>query len=428
MSLRLALLLVLLFGVLIAYLTSLNASGVRVALGRDWTFDLPLMALVIGAFLVGAALALVLGTLRDLGRTYHAYQVARRARRDDTVNEIYQRGVEAQLSGNTAEAAHAYEQVLRRDPGHRQAPIRLGELARLRGDAQAALGHHLQALRAEERPETLVALADDYRRLGRADEAVEAYRRVLARERDHVMALRGLRDVAADRGRWAEALSSQERLTRLAPREERAAEETWLAAIHYELGRALLAEGNTQAAIGCFKDALRARSDFLPAMLLLGDAHLKAGDAREALRVWERGLETQPAAPLLSRIEHLYRAEGRPARMISLYQETAARHRDNLAVAFGLGRVYFELAMLDEAAEQFEKMEVQAPDLPAIHAYLGAVFERHGQIREAFDEYRRALRFPEAFEWPHRCGACGVTQSSWFDRCPSCRRWNSSRP
>ena len=215
---------------------------------------------------------------------------------------------------------------------------------------------------------------------------------------------------------------------RVAPREDRLAEEAWLAGIQYELGRALLAAGDAPGAASRLRDALRTRSDFLPAALALGDAHVKAGETREALRVWERALETEPIPPLLSRIEQLYRADGRPARVIALYQEAATRRPDDLAVAFGLGRAYFELAMLDEATEQFQKIEVQAPDLPAVHAYLGAIFERHGQIREAFEEYRRALRFPGSFEWPHRCVACGATLPSWFDRCPSCRRWNTSRP
>ena len=428
MSLRVALLLALLFGILVAYLTSLNTTGVRVSLGGDWTYDLPLMVLIVGAFLIGAALAFLLGTLRDLGRTYHDYQRLRQARRAETLNEIYRHGVEAQLAGRADEAARTYEEVLRRDPAHPGVPIRLGELARQRGDALAALNHHLQALRTEERTETFLTVADDYRRLGRADDAIRMYQRVLARDRDHLTALRGLRDVAAERGSWAEALEAQERLIRIVPREDRAGEEAWLAGIQYELGRALLDTGDTQGAGSRFRDALRARPDFLPAALVLGDVHLKAGDAREALRVWERALETQPAPPLLSRIEQLHRADGRPARMISLYQDAATRHPENLALSLGLGRVYFELAMLDEAAEQFQKLEVRAPELPAVHAYLGAIFERHGQVREAFEEYRRALRFPEGFQWPHRCTACGATQPSWFDRCLSCRRWNTSRP
>ncbi len=111
--------------------------------------------------------------------------------------------------------------------------------------------------------------------------------------------------------------------------------------------------------------------------------------------------------------------------MIALYQAAVARQPDNLAVALALGRVYFDLSMLDEAVEQLEKVEVRAPDLPVIHAFLGAVFERRGQAREALDEYRRALRSLSSFDWPHRCAACGAehaggrTASSFVTGTPS---------
>ena len=42
----------------------------------------------------------------------------------------------------------------------------------------------------------------------------------------------------------------------------------------------------------------------------------------------------------------------RPSRMIALYRNAAARAPDDLALAAALGRVYFELEMLDEATEQ----------------------------------------------------------------------------
>jgi hypothetical protein len=84
--------------------------------------------------------------------------------------------------------------------------------------------------------------------------------------------------------------------------------------------------------------------------------------------------------------------------------------------------------MLDEAAEQFQKLEVQAPDPPPIHAYLGAIFRRQGQVREGFAGYRRAIPWLEGLEWPHRCAACGAAQPYWFERCAACRRRNTSRP
>jgi tetratricopeptide (TPR) repeat protein len=237
------------------------------------------------------------------------------------------------------------------------------------------------------------------------------------------------RDELVDRRRWAGALEVQTRLIQETPRERRPAEETILAGLHYEVARDRLERNERTAAVSHLKEALRLQPDFVPAALLLGDTHLKAGESREALRVWERAAEaSQSALPLLGRIEHLYRTEGRPTRMISLYQEALARHPDNQALAFGLGRVYFELAMLDEAAEQFQKMEVRATDLPQIHAYLGAILERRGQFRDAMEEYRRALRLSDSVEWPHRCAGCGAVHSRWIDRCPTCRRWNSFRP
>jgi tetratricopeptide (TPR) repeat protein len=344
-SIRFGLVVGLLFAIVVTCLTSINPSRVHVALGGDWAFDIPLMALIAVVFGAGAGLALVLGILRDVTRSY--------ARRTEPL-----------------------EMAPRTAPG---APVR--------------------------------AAADSPREPARAASAQAG------------------RDALIARGRFAEALEIQARVVQAAAREERAAEGIVLAGLHYEIGRERLEKEDRAGAISQLKDALRAQPDFVPAALLLGEAHLKAGEPREALRVWERAAEgAQPALPVLSRIEQLHRSEGRPTRMISLYQDALARQPDNLALAFGLGRVYFELAMLDEAAEQFQKMEVRAPELPLIHAYLGAILERRGQFRDAMEEYRRALRESDRIEWPHRCAACGAAHARWVDRCPTCRRWNTSRP
>jgi tetratricopeptide (TPR) repeat protein len=344
-SIRFGLVVGLLFAIVVTCLTSINPSRVHVALGGDWAFDIPLMALIAVVFGAGAGLALVLGILRDVTRSY--------ARRTEPL-----------------------EMAPRTAPG---APVR--------------------------------AAADSPREPARAASAQAG------------------RDALIARGRFAEALEIQARVVQAAAREERAAEGIVLAGLHYEIGRERLEKEDRAGAISQLKDALRAQPDFVPAALLLGEAHLKAGEPREALRVWERAAEgAQPALPVLSRIEQLHRSEGRPTRMISLYQDALARQPDNLALAFGLGRVYFELAMLDEAAEQFQKMEVRAPELPLIHAYLGAILERRGQFRDAMEEYRRALRESDRIEWPHRCAACGAAHARWVDRCPTCRCWNTSRP
>ena len=341
MSIRLGLVVGLLFAILVTYLASLNPGRAHLAFGGDWAVDVPLMGLVVGVFGAGAVLALVLGWLRDLTRSYARGPVA------------------------------------------------------------------VAAPRASLRPDPALL---------RAAEPAPA-------------PARAARDALIERGRFADALVAQTQILAGVPREERAAEEVTLAGLHYEVGRERLERGDLAGAVSHFKDALRMQPDFAPAALLLGEAHLKAGEPRDALRVWERAAEApQPALPVLARIEQRHREEDRPTRMISLYRNALDRHPDNLALAFGLGRVYFELAMLDEAAEQFQKMEVRAADLPLIHAYLGAILERRGQFRDAMEEYRRALRLSDSVQWPHHCATCGALHPRWVDRCPSCRRWNTSRP
>ena len=274
----------------------------------------------------------------------------------------------------------------------------------------------------------LSGAADDARRAGRREEARRLYRQAVERRKNDVRALRGLRDLAVEMEAWPEALATQERLIATVAGAERSAETDWLATIHYELGGADVKAGRSGSAIGHFKNALRAEPGFVPAALALGDALEAGGDHREAIKIWERTADQFPTLAVLARLERVYRQEGRPSRMIAFYRAAVDRAPDDLALAVALGRVYFELEMLDEAADQFEKIEVRAPDLPVVHAFLGAVFERRGETREAFAEYRRALRLGDAFEWPHCCTACGAPSPAWQDRCPRCRRWNTVRP
>jgi lipopolysaccharide biosynthesis regulator YciM len=302
-------------------------------------------------------------------------------------------------------------------------------------DVGRQLGQWLQGTRpappgGADDPKTIETMtrAREARERGHADEARTLYRYVLQRWPHHADALRGLRDLAIDARDWDEAVAIQQRLLTVAPPADRAVESEWLAVGYYELGRLELARNDAGEAAAHFRAALRADREFLPATLALGDALEAAGDHREAVRVWERAAETRPSLPLLARLERTYRREDRPSRMIALYRTACDRAPDDLGLAAALGRVYFELEMLDEAADQFEKLEVRAPDLPVVHAYLGAVFERRGQSRDAFEEYRRALRLGRLFDWPHRCEACSADVATWQDRCPRCQRWNTLKP
>src|SRR5207247_8520776 len=58
----------------------------------------------------------------------------------------------------------------------------------------------------------LLARAAEVSRAGRAQEAGTLYRQILQTRKSHLGALRGLRDLAAAAGRWAEALDLEQRI------------------------------------------------------------------------------------------------------------------------------------------------------------------------------------------------------------------------
>ena len=130
--------------------------------------------------------------------------------------ELYRRGEADERAGRLAAARDAFEEVVRRVPDQARAHARLAALAAGRGDHQVALAHALHALRAETSVDTLLAAADASVAAGRIDDAFAFYRDVLARDASHVSALRRLRDAAWAAARWADALSAQDRLARLA--------------------------------------------------------------------------------------------------------------------------------------------------------------------------------------------------------------------
>ena len=302
MSIRFAILLVVVFGSLIAYLASLNSSAVRIFLTPSAQLELPLWALLIGISSVSVLGTLLVMLLRDIVRAFHGRKAG---------PEVHD------LTGISS--------LVRTDQGSRE----LGESP---------------------------------------------------------------------------------------------------AVLHYTEGKKAQEAGDPREALRHMKEALRADKLFAPAHLAMGEAYERIGERKDAVRAWERGAELVPIAPILKKLEEVNRAEGHPSRMIQLYRDAMARAPHDQALAFHLGRVYFELSMLDDAADQFRKIEASLPRLAPLHAYLGAIYERRGQIRQACDEYGKALGLGALFEWPYTCATCGATATAWQDHCASCGQWNSLRP
>ena len=148
-----------------------------------------------------------------------------------------------------AEAAAACERVLQLVPDHIEALRRLGDLALLAGDFDAAETRYARILELDASDvRAMTKLGVVRMRSGRADEAMRLFRQAVEREPKNAEALLYLAGALASRGRPAEALPYFERALDAGPASTMALN---------GLGLTRLALGDRAGAAAAFRESLR---------------------------------------------------------------------------------------------------------------------------------------------------------------------------
>jgi tetratricopeptide (TPR) repeat protein len=129
--------------------------------------------------------------------------------------------------------------------------------------------------------------------------------------------------------------------------------------IFNNLGNALTAEGKTEEAIRCYREAVRWQPDYAQAHCNLGNAYAALKRRGEALEEYEKALR---ANPKLARAQY---------------------HLANLLLAEG------EAAA---AAEHYQRALALMPDYAEAHYQLAVVLLGRGKVAEASRNYREAVR------------------------------------
>ncbi len=224
--------------------------------------------------------------------------------------------------GRLREAAELYRTILARRPNLELAYRHLAFVAWSAGDIQSAVGTLKSALAAGVRSpalvtqlatylaesgapaeaialvaplaarpdadlDTLNALGIAYARAGRAEPALETFRKMLAADPDNAMALENIGAVHLARGDLAAARDAFERAVALAPRSSRA---------HAGLGVVRLKTGDRAGAIEAWRRAVELDSQNFDALYNLGAELAEAGRFEEARPYLERFVREAPQA------------------------------------------------------------------------------------------------------------------------------------
>jgi tetratricopeptide (TPR) repeat protein len=262
----------------------------------------------------------------------------------------------------------------------------LGRTLENTGDLEGAAEHYELAVLIRPSAGALSNLGSVLSKLGRQDEAVARLEQALRLDPRSADALNNLGVVYRALGKPALAISLYERALAL---EERAA-------THYNLGSALVAQGQVERGARHLERALELDPFHAEAANNLGVAYVELGRLEEGVAAYERALALAPgygeaACNRALAFEKLGRGESG-----ALYEEVLRGDPDCVPAHRYLGYRRFAAGDLAGALDHLELVLRRQPASADAHNDVGAVLARAGELPRARSQFEAALRLDPA--------------------------------
>ncbi len=395
--------------------------------GKTFETDLPI--LMISSFVLGAMLVF-LGTLaRDAKRAIENYQRSRQKRREESLKEELNKGMDVFLQGNLSKAKTHFIEVLKRDPTQIDLYLRLSEIALREGNDQDAL-HWLG--RAElldmKNIDILLRQAGVFQRMKRFDEAIRALNRAIGLDEGDLRALKSLRQIYLDSRRWEEAIRIQKSVLKFTKGKQAEEETLFLLGLKYERARDLLGRGggqNLENALKEVKETVRERKTFQPGFVLLGDIYLLMGRWASAGKVWGKSFTRFKSIVFILRLEELYLSREDPSTLLRIYQRALKHDPENWGLAFFYAKLCLRLEMLDEALEEINEISIRVKDFPALHRLLAEIYLHKKDFGRAAQEFEKTFELSRTSYLSFFCSTCERESKEWIAYCPQCHQWST---
>jgi tetratricopeptide (TPR) repeat protein len=425
---KINMLLVLLFISVFAAFAFHNNDTTSITVPFDKAYDVPKIWVMLTSSLMGALFILVIFMVRDTRKFVMTYQYQRRQKRDQKVDSLYSRAVNSLIGDNLADARAALDEILRVEPQHTDALLRLGNLEELQEKNEEAVGAYKKALMSmNDNFEALFSLIGVLVKIGNREDALKYADKILDIDPDNHGALFRKRSLLEADGGWDEILEVQKTILKLESDEERKKDELEaMIGYRYELARDSLEKGNIEKANTGFRSILREDEKFIPAYLGIAEVMLSEGNSEDAVNFLEKAYEATGSQIVLARIEDLLISEGEPSRLIRLYRKAILDRPQDEKPKFFLAKLFFRLEMVDDSFEILSSMDIgEGPSYVEVHKLLGELYMRRNQCEKAVELFKKTLEIKSALRVPYCCGECGHSEVEWSGRCPECGSWNT---
>jgi protein O-GlcNAc transferase len=292
-----------------------------------------------------------------------------------------------------AEAAESLEKVAAYAPTDPSAQFELGRVLCAAGRPAEAAESYRRALElAPGSAEAHLALGEVLEALGQPEAAADSYRRAIQLKRQWNIDLQpklAEPDIEPDGPRAA--VEDAGSTTQIGVLLQPAANAT-LTSAHIRLGMALLAQGQFEDAIECFRQAIAEHPATAAGYHCLGVALHAQARAAEAVAALRHAIALQPNyAQAHNDLGVVYHGQHEIDAAIECFRRAGAVKPDFALAYYNLGNTLLEQSRLDEAAASYRHaIEVQ-PDFAQAYSNLGRVLGIQGRIDEAVAAHERAI-------------------------------------
>ena len=286
------------------------------------------------------------------------------------------------------------------------------------------------ALTLDDRnPSIQMSVAKVYLGRGKADQAEQIVRRVIAARPTDDAPRRVLGDVLDYLGRTEEAIGAYIKAIELRPTN---------VLNHLSLGLRYYNRGRNPEAISAYEKALEIQPDNMWAILDLGAAYYALGELDRALAVYKKAPKPDPT--ILSNSGSIYYAKGMFDEAARAFEQAVAQDPRGDIKHRNLGDVYLRLKQRDKAMEQYRIAADLTEQMRRVNAQDAQVLARHalydaklGRAADALQHVEQAVKLSpddnsvlykravvhcllnqpvEAIEWLRRAIQKGYSQST----------------
>ncbi len=406
-----------------SYFAFYNQDVATLKLWKGQDMDLPIVGVVLISMVLGAVVVLLLFGLRGIRRTYGQIQAGIVKKRREKAEELYNKGVDAHLSGNMQKATRLLKDAVSKDSEFLLPFFRLGTVYLELGEVKKAIDLHRKAL--EEHPDNLrvlLFLVDDYLEIGQLGEAADVLRKIISKDDSNRAALAALRDIQEQQGDWNGAVQSQNRLMKLAGKDDESFHR--LRGLRYQWALELMNDGDTEKGTRILKEIIKEDPDFLSASVTLGEAHIRGGRIEDGVKVLSEGYRRHRNPVFLQVMEDKLIKHENPARLVKAIRGLLEQSPDDVFLTLFYGKICLRLEMIDEGYMALHKVESIGYESALLYALLGEINTRRERYEEAVKDFRRHVDLSDGSSPRFVCGECSNVSDRWSARCESCGLWN----